>query len=227
MPLIEGPAGEVVDSEMGELHPDEVAVLDGLTPDEPEGDTSPEPEPEPETAPAPVVTEKQVEKAFAQLDKAAGSYMGKAVSLIEDLDTGLDKCPCCQYPGLVFPYQGDASEDVIRRQLTEAYFGVVADEYEADPGYVICDACKGQGWRVTPSRVPNNRKIMCTVCNGQGHREVAQLQAQAAVSNVTPISPTGQPGQWQEIPTPDSWGRPPGHPHYGIAPAAVGLSVGA
>lgn len=225
MALIEAENGEVVDSETGELHPDEVAVLDGITPDEPEGDMSPETEPEPEPEPAPVVTEKQVEKAFAQLDKAAGSYMGKAVSLIEDLDTGLDKCPCCQYPGLVFPYQGDASDDVIRRQLTEAYFGVVADEFEADPGYVICDACKGQGYRVTPSRIPGNRKIMCTVCNGQGHREVAQLQAQNVVRNGSLVAVPIAEGAWQSLPTPDSWGRPPGHPHYGIEPAAVGLTA--
>lgn len=205
------------------LHPDEAAVLAGMSEGEPEPEPDDEPEPEPEPTPPPPMTEKQIDAVFKRLDKTAASYMQAAGNVLEGHDVGLSPCPLCSYPGLVFAYGGDASDDVIKRQLTEAYFGQTPAEWPAAEGWVECSTCNGFGKLARPTKVEGNRELLCPTCSGLGCREQAAMDAQNTVLQFPQPTTTTSGATLALDGQPDSWQRPPGHPHYGLHPAAVGL----
>ena len=206
----------------------EAAEAEDDTPDEDaddelEGDQEDEQEDEPEAVAAVPPTDVLADKAFEKIERAAATYRRAVEKSWEGLDLGLQPCPCCKIPGLVFPYQGDQSDDIITRTMVDEYFGQSKPTLEADPAYVRCDACDGWGKRSTPSRVSGNNEIMCSVCAGTGHREQAQIDAQRAVTAYAQSN--GEPPAWTPPPNApmDEFGRPAGHPHYGIHPSLVGM----
>jgi hypothetical protein len=93
--------------------------------------------------------------------------------------------------------------------------------HEQAEGVVMCPRCKGWGELDYPTRNPHMARQTCPRCSGNGYVPDEQAeQPQAPVLQLpslpTPqvFAPTGPRGS-------DQWGRPQGHPHYGLDPAAV------
>lgn len=85
-----------------------------------------------------------------------------------------------------------------------------------------CPECDGYGETVTGSRSPHALTAPCGKCSGNGW-VIKARDAQPFVlppSNTSTISAAPQP-QTPQVPD-DAWGRPYGHPHYGIPPSMVG-----
>jgi hypothetical protein len=88
-------------------------------------------------------------------------------------------------------------------------------------GVEMCPRCNGWGELDYPTRNPHLGRQNCPACGGNGYRPVQQAERPEAAVFTLPLIPS-TPGP----PTPqfagnDQWGRPQGHPHYGLDPAAV------
>lgn len=84
-----------------------------------------------------------------------------------------------------------------------------------------CDKCNALGEVLTGSRKPGQETKPCTACTGTGWKtKPVPMQQQAytpPVSNGSSMA-ANQPNVFQVA---DRWGRPVGHPHYGLEPANV------
>lgn len=203
--------------------------------DEPEEDeTLEEPEieaePEPESDPTPEPqghSEEWWEKAWEASEKEDSAHAAKVGKIFEEEAQAFMVCPMCATgpAGFLTSTQLVPEQEQVIRQI----LGMTSpDEYEAMDGASICPKCKGWGKVRTPSLVPEEAVQPCMNCNEKGWTYVPGPGAAVnpGVFGMPPAAPptTGNGTDTQpdaEIQYPDVWGRPVGHPHYGIAPADV------
>lgn len=84
-----------------------------------------------------------------------------------------------------------------------------------------CDWCEAEGMVDTGSKNPHARIVPCTKCNGNGWVTVPVPETPAQLSTLVaaPPPPAGPPaGLDGQV---DTWGRPWGHVHFGVPPAAI------
>jgi hypothetical protein len=220
-------------STASELAKAEADAVEAESPDEDEeaaeaeGELEREPEPDPEAATAaPAMTEQQAEREFAKLERKAQTYLEGALAIARKLEMPVQPCPLCTFPGLAIPRQEhEVTSDVEGAVLAligkspEPAF-VESDQYER------CVACDGWGEVLTGAQKPVSRAAQCIQCGGKGFKPVVQQYVAP-----TPAAPPAFPGaQLPYVPLPtgtnDAWGRPAGHPHWGIDPATVGTPNG-
>ena len=211
------------------LHPDEAAVLDAMDSEEPDPSNDTEQvNPGDDDAiegraghTEPARSHVDPDQVFGRLEKAAAAY-ARALEKIDGVnELGFEPCPCCAVPGLVLPYQPMQLQEQARRDRVDAYFGTVRGELEPLPNDAECPVCKGWGKLKTASRIPEQATQPCAKCNATGHVLVPHVEP---LPVLTPQQPAAAP---QPVYTfnanapADEWGRPAGHPHYGIHPANV------
>jgi hypothetical protein len=186
-------------------------------PDPEPGPDEPEPEPEPEaTAIGPEEIQK-AERARSAYRKKIGDILG-ADSVEHEclLCAGLGYLPALPPPGVTFTIVD-----------TEEGPALLADEPRSEPPYKVsevtetCAACDGYGLVLTGSKTEGGRLWQCSVCNGAGHTPIA-----GALPSPHPVAPQGAAPPLQAAPpmpdgVPDAWGRPSGHQHWGVPPAAI------
>lgn len=192
---------------------------DEETPDFPD-ETEPEPTPEPEPEPV----EGFGPKEMRLVEKAIDAQRRK-LSLIIGADQVAHDCPVCSARGFLSAeppiglrlefVQGENGIDV----------GVVPPETPPElkhaPDKGICDECDGWGEVITGARNPNTAIWQCSKCNGNGYVTVIREQPAYQLPPVT-TSPGGLiPAPADVGLPPDAWGRPAGHPHYGLLPSQV------
>ena len=130
-------------------------------------------------------------------------------------------CPLCEGHGLMFTPSNAEEQAQLRGFILSLVGDTTAEELRPHPRFHRCDTCEGEGKVYTGSRVQGQDALPCPDCNGQGHSGGA-TQAAPTVLPVSAPSVSGPPPQSeQERIGPDAWGRPPGHPHYGLLPAQV------
>ena len=198
----------------------EEEAADAETP-EPE----PEPAPDPPAAP-PAMTEQQAEREYDKLVKLASTYLEKAQVIAAKLGIPVQPCPLDTFPGMVIPRQAHE----VTSDLEAAVLGLIGRDPEPEfpeyAGFKRCDICKGTGDVLTGAVIERSRHTTCPNpnCGGKGY---------VSVPLETPIVPqqTTFPGatiQYTPLPsgTNDGWGRPAGHPHWGLDPAMVGSPNG-
>jgi pyruvate/2-oxoglutarate dehydrogenase complex dihydrolipoamide acyltransferase (E2) component len=201
---------------------DAEAAEEEETPTEPTEPTEPEPEPAPEP-PASQMTEQEAEREFKKLEKLAETYLPKALALTEKLGIPAQACPLCTFPGLAIP----RSENEVTSDVEAAVLGMIGREPQPklrrSEAYQRCPECDGWGEVDTDAQKAISRAAVCPnpLCGGKGYVTVSLDRRPATSAN-------GYPGA--EIPhtplpqgIPDAWGRPAGHVHWGIDPAAVGV----
>lgn len=88
-------------------------------------------------------------------------------------------------------------------------------------GAIRCDECNGWGRLRTPSIAPGHETVECQRCSTKGYI-VEQVQVPAPQPMQLPPFP-GAAEQYMPLAggTPDGWGRPAGHPHWGIDPTMI------
>jgi hypothetical protein len=94
-------------------------------------------------------------------------------------------------------------------------------EHEPAEGVVMCDRCKGYGELDYPTRNPHMARQTCPACAGNGYVPERQAEQPSAPVFTFPTPSTPTPPFMGPPASADQWGRPPGHPHYGLDPAAV------
>lgn len=180
------------------------------------------PEAEPEArAPRQTLSQADVERRMAQLERE-GERHAKRVAEIMGEDAGLlIPSPIDWTPGFLF----DPSMMPVDPQALAALDALLGrgnlDTFPVDETKERCDACDGWGKLRTGSRVENQDALPCWKCSGQGWKgrlhEAPQPAQPHPGFNVT----TSGPFPPNQPVAADQWGRPFGHPHYGLDPASV------
>lgn len=162
--------------------------------------------------------QKQIEAESKRHAKRVAEIMGDAFADVHD-------CPLCQIPGFVFPFQPGTPMDEDRRLAVEAYFGATAQPLNLDENKERCPTCDGWGKLRTPSRNPVHQEVVCDACGALGWvQKSARVQPVAQPGSLLSAVPNGGGGA-EDVTMPDLWGRPFGHPHYGMHPAAIGAGA--
>lgn len=185
----------------------------------------PELEPEPESKSA-AMTEQQAEREFAKLEKKAQTYLEGALAIASKLEIPVQPCPLCTFPGLAIPRSANEVTSDVEGAVLALIGKAVEPTYKESQAYARCEACDGWGDVLTGARKDVSRTAMCVACGGKGFTNVV---TPAPAQNLP--APAAFPGAqlaYTPLPAgvPDAWGRPAGHPHWGLDPAMVGSPNG-
>jgi hypothetical protein len=132
-------------------------------------------------------------------------------------------CPLCEDGFLTPRAPGQLPEEQLA--AIDALAGKYAPpEYIEDADYEKCAHCAGHGHTLTGAVNPEHLTKLCDKCGGNGFVNKAAPQGSGVVyqwpaPETPPAAP--EPVNYGAPGTPDNWGRPPGHPHYGIEPQYV------
>lgn len=173
-------------------------------------------------APAAARSQKEIEELTGKLEREADRHAKRVAEIMGDDFALLVPNPTDWTPGFIFdvPQMHPLPEQVaeLLAMLGRAEEVELREAEDAQ----ACDKCNARGQTLTGSKVEGQRTKPCAKCNGTGWT----VRLAAAPPLPAPAQPTGTfPGG---LPTPetyqvkDSWGRPTGHPHFGIDPVAIG-----
>lgn len=171
-------------------------------------------------------SEKDIERALKAVERAGTTYRNAIGRAMGEDAQALLPCPRCNAPvaGMVFPVEVAPVDDETR----EAVLASIGEGAAAGPplqdakGVETCPVCQGHGQLKYPTLNPHVTTQMCPRCGGQGYVNKDEPQAQTNVYTPEAWQPAAGATGTNDYNLPDSWGRPQGHPHYGIAPANVG-----
>ena len=205
-----------------ELSPDEEAESEDETggdqPDETDGGESEAAA----TAPA-VRSQKEIDKLHGQLEREAERHTKRVAEIMGDDFPLLVPSPVDWTPGFIFnvPEMHPAPEQVSE---LHALLGQAAPvEYQAAEDAEQCDKCRGLGDVLTGSRKPGQETKPCSGCTGTGWKTKAPPLPQTTPGTYGQPPGNGATISPETYQVKDSWGRPSGHPHFGIDPVAVGV----
>lgn len=171
-------------------------------------------------------SDKDVDRANRALEKEATAHANRISKIMGEDAQDLIPCELCWplTPGFHWPVEAMPLDEAQKAAILAA-IGQGADagpELQPASGVKTCPKCLGNGQLVFPTFVEHTRVQQCPACLGSGYVNEDQPQAQVydfsqgqggITAGDTPVSTYSLP---------DQWGRPIGHPHYGIAPAQVG-----
>jgi hypothetical protein len=134
------------------------------------------------------------------------------------------RCALCDGIGFLSPELAAGLTNAQWEQLLETAVTLVSMPLVADKNYQRCEHCDGWGKTISGAQNADHYTKLCDVCSGNGFIQRTPSFTPPPVIpmpevNGTPPAPVipnyGSPA------VDDAWGRPGGHPHYGIPPAAV------
>jgi len=192
---------------------------------EPEPEVEPiegEPTPEPEPEPSAEFNFNEQTKKLAASEKAHRTRV--ATIMGEDLNE-VELCPLCATftAGFVLPYAALSAElslkDAVRRLNGDSPQAELQPAKNAEQ----CPDCEGWGDVLTGAKVERGKVIPCLKCNGKGHVSKTYLVEVPAVAappypGADAVIVGAPPGGVS-----DGYGRPAGHPHWGVDPATIGV----
>lgn len=199
------------DDELEQLEGDESQADDENGSDEPEAEAA---------TPAPR-SQKEIDALTAKLENEAARHAKRVEEIMGDDFALLVPNPTDWTPGFIFnvPPMHPSPEQVAE---LHAILGQSAplELKEADDAEG-CDKCNALGEVLTGSRKPGQETKPCSACTGTGWKTrlrvvepVAQIAYATGQGNANPITP-------DTYQVKDSWGRPSGHPHFGIDPVSI------
>ena len=190
--------------------------------DEEEGEEeeTPPPEPEPEPEQLGVLTEGALRKA----ESAIKAQQKRLAGILGDAYVSHD-CILCS--GLGFTPEPPPVGARLLIVETETGVGLEVEppppvrKLRQAPDKARCQECDGEGDCETGSRTEHGWAAPCSKCSGNGWVTVARVEPLiSGVPTYTPPQP--QPtAAMIAAGTPDAWGRPAGHQHWGVPPAQV------
>ena len=188
---------DLAEEEAARVEAEEEAAAD-------EEPTEPESEPESPTAepaaPDTSIDMEAVEKAHATFLRAVSRIVGEQADQLEP-------CPTCS----TWPFAGfkpfEAAPPLRDLGDTEE-----------------CPSCNGYGLTLTASRIPEQRTKPCVNCSASGYRTKPIIPETVTLPTIVPqaVQTEPYPGYgiaFVPVPngTPDGYGRPAGHPHWGMS----------
>lgn len=204
--------------QMGEEE-DSSATDDGLLEEEQEQGGGVE---EAAASPPPPRSQSDIDALTKKLENEAARHAKRVEEIMGDDFALLVPSPIDWTPGFIFnvpemhpfPEQLAQLDAILGRGGEEDLLD--AEDAEA------CDKCNARGVTKTGSRVEGQRTKPCGKCNGNGW-----------VTKFVPMAPptplptyqngaAGQPVSPDTFQVKDQWGRPNGHPHFGLDPITVG-----
>ena len=204
--------------EMGDEETPDDSGADGIPED---GDGGAADSPGDEAAPPPRsqaeidALTKKLEAEAARHEKRVAEIMGEDFAL-------LVPSPVDWTPGYIFnvPEMHPQPEQVAA--LHALLGGVAPVDFPDDPGRTTCDMCLGTTKLKTGSLDPIEAALPCRFCQGHGWTGEGNPKIEPVhIASVTHLV-QGDPPQPNTLQVADRWGRPVGHPHYGLEPAFVG-----
>lgn len=180
-----------------------------------------EPEQPPPAPPVEARDEREIAKAEQKLAAEATRHANRVSEIMGEDAQALTVCPLCWHPGFVWPADTGFPPDE-QREAVLAFLGVAdTPDYLPATDAAPCDACGALGLTLTGSKVPGQETKPCVKCKGAGWIAAAegqpyQLPTLPPLASVPPLPPPAIGNG-----ATDNWGRPVGHPHYGIEPARV------
>jgi hypothetical protein len=212
-----------LENEIAEEMGDDNGVPDGIDPETGEiieQDGGPE---APEAAAPPPPTEKQIEARMRALEKQAAKHAAAVEKIMGDDFAMLVPSPVDWTPGFIFNVPGMQPMPEQVAELHALLGDAQGIEYLPAEDATACEKCNALGEVLTGSRKPGQEKKLCVTCNGSGWvtkplplAPVQQIDYSANSGSSTAVIPN------QPIAA-DRFGRPYGHPHYGLDPAQIGV----
>jgi hypothetical protein len=202
-----------VDPETGEVIEPEPEQEDG-EPEEPFEDPEPQAITDEKNAAA-------LDKALTAEDTRHQKALGKAFG--EQWPEHV-RCALCDGVGFLAPELAQGLNNAQWEELLGVAAMLVTSDYEDDPMYETCPNCKGKTKTKSGAQDAEHYLKMCDVCSGNGFVARTPKFTPLPVPDIQPMNGTQSQPVIPNYGSPaadDLWGRPGGHPHYGIPPAAV------
>lgn len=175
----------------------------------------------PEQAAADEAAAKARDKALTAEDKRHNTALGKVFG--QEWPQHV-RCALCDGIGFLGPELAAAMTNEEWSQVLAAAIAMTLRPYIADSNYQRCEHCDGWGQTLSGAQDPEHFTKLCDVCSGNGYIQrtpkLPQIQPVTPINGV-PESPVYSIPSYGSPAADDAWGRPGGHPHYGIPPAAV------
>lgn len=204
--------------EMGDEETPDESGADGIPED---GDGGAADSPGDEAAPPPR-SQAEIDALTKKLEAEAARHEKRVAEIMGDDFALLVPSPVDWTPGYIFnvPEMHPQPEQVaaLHALLGGAQPVELLPADDAEP----CPKCNALGEVLTGSRKPGQETKQCRHCTGAGW--ITKAAPLATVQPLAQTSYTGaaQPVEPNTMQVADRWGRPVGHPHYGLEPAFVG-----
>jgi hypothetical protein len=212
-----------------------------ITEPTPDPEPAPEPEPEPENPdaepdedddededeaepagpPPPPSSVTVLEKRDKLMNSAAKSHETRLHNILGDDFDAYMPCPLCLADAFLLPKPAGAMPPEQWEAVQAAAGQLQVRQLKRADYTETCDTCDGEGKLDSGSHDPTFMEIPCRACEGKGWKmKLAEVPAVPAFT--FPAAPAAPAPLNLDFTGPkDNWGRPAGHPHFGIEPALV------
>ena len=211
----------IVDQANAEADAAEAEFPDEEAEEEIEADDESETE-EPEASGA-AMTEKQRERIIDKLDRENDRHTKRVAEVLGSDVSDLAPCPLCWEHAQGYILVG-VMVDEVTAAMTRQVLGIEEEpEFLPNPEFVTCQTCAGLGHVLSGSRVRDQITVPCPKCTSKGFERVPIAWTPPPAPALAAVP---QPGpDWSQLPPgpADQWGRPAGHPHFGMDPAKIGM----
>jgi hypothetical protein len=204
--------------EMGDEETPDDSGADGIPED---GDGGAADSPGDEAAPPPR-SQAEIDALTKKLEAEAARHEKRVAEIMGDDFALLVPSPVDWTPGYIFnvPEMHPQPEQVAA--LHALLGGAQPVELRPATDAEACEACNALGEVLTGSRKPGQETKPCVACGGTGWKPKSAPLAPVQVFPAGGNGNDAQPVQPNTLQVADRWGRPVGHPHYGLEPAFVG-----
>jgi hypothetical protein len=167
-------------------------------------------------------SQKEIEALNRKLDAEAERHAKRVAEIMGDDFALLVPSPIDWTPGFIFGVDGMLPAPSQLEELDAILGRAAGPDLKAAKDAQACEACNAIGDVLTGSRKEGQVTKPCTSCGGTGWTpKLAEAQPPLVVTNIEAYT-NGAVAQPNQFPVADRWGRPAGHPHYGLEPAFVG-----
>jgi hypothetical protein len=191
-----------------------------------EGVPAEEEQPEQPSGAAGAVGEKELEKMFAKVERANVAYVKRIGESMGEEFGVLEQCPRCASPflGFIFPPMMRPATDEVKAKVLASIGEHAAMATQKANFARRCDDCDGNGVVLSGSRRNDQKTIRCRACEGKGFVYVGEPPPPVVGYTEVPVPSAEVNGVKEDAPSVDLWGRPAGHPDYGVHPMYAGAA---
>jgi hypothetical protein len=201
--------------------PDDADETGETPPPTPEPEDEPEPEPQSPEPEGPQ-TQAEIDKLLGKLENEAARHVKRVAEIMGDEFEAQRAWALSFPPPLFFPEDAGPVPDDHRQWVIGLLGGPAEPDYAEAEDARPCPACRALGKTLTGSKVPEQRTKLCKDCAGSGWVPKLATPAAGVQPPPHPEENGGETGAGTSVQINDVYGRPPGHPHYGVPPAQIG-----